>query len=259
MNFLKTLLCCGACMLSASSFAQNSYRLIWKDDFKGKTFDTQNWSKIPRGGSDWDRHMSDYDSCYQVKKGNLILRCLNNQVCPADTSRFLTGGLWTKNKKHITYGKVEVRAKLQGAQGFWPAIWMLPETGKWPHAGEIDLMERLNHDSIAYQTIHTYYTYVLKQENHPPHGATGKIDPDGYNTYSAEILPDRIILSINGKQTLNYPRIQTHLEGQYPFGTPFYLLIDAQIEGSWVGKADPKELPVEIWVDWVKMYELVQK
>jgi hypothetical protein len=29
-----------------------------------------------------------------------------------------------------------------------------------------------------------------------------------------------------------------------------------QIEGQWVGKADPKDYPVEMWIDWVKMYEL---
>lgn len=29
-----------------------------------------------------------------------------------------------------------------------------------------------------------------------------------------------------------------------------------QIEGSWVGKADPKLLPVEMEIDWVKFYEL---
>ena len=47
--------------------------------------------------------------------------------------------------------------------------------------------------------------------------------------------------------------------GQYPFGAPFYLLIDMQIEGSWVGKADPKQLPVEMEIDWVKLYELEQE
>ena len=45
-------------------------------------------------------------------------------------------------------------------------------------------------------------------------------------------------------------------KGQYPFGEPYYLLIDMQIQGSWVGKADPKQLPVEMEVDWVKFYEL---
>ena len=133
---------------------------------------------------------------------------------------------------------------------------MLPETGKWPIGGEIEIMEHLNHDSIAYQTVHSYYTHILKEKNNPPHGGTGTIDRDGYNTYGVEILPDSLVFSINGQRTFAYPRIETDKEGQYPFGTPYYLLIDMQIEGSWVGKANPEELPVEMMVDWVKIYKL---
>ncbi len=54
------------------------------------------------------------------------------------------------------------------------------------------------------------------------------------------------------------PRIQTDKEGQYPFDRPYYLLIDMQTEGSWVGKAIKSELPVEMEIDWVKMYDLVE-
>ena len=54
--------------------------------------------------------------------------------------------------------QVEVCARLQAAKGAWPAIWMLPEKAEWPKGGEIDIMERLNHDRIAYQTTHSYYT-----------------------------------------------------------------------------------------------------
>lgn len=31
--------------------------------------------------------------------------------------------------------------------------------------GEVDIMERLNHDSIVYQTVHSHYTYTLGIEN----------------------------------------------------------------------------------------------
>ena len=151
---------------------------------------------------------------------------------------------------------MEIKARLQGAQGAWPAIWMLPENGKWPDGGEIDIMERLNHDSIAYQTVHSYYTFVLNEKKNPRPGGIGRIDPDGYNVYAVEILPDSIVFSINGNHTLTYPRIETDKKGQYPFGTPYYLLIDMQIEGSWVGKANPAEYPVRMEVDWVKFYEL---
>lgn len=233
------------------------YELYWKENFRGKTFNETAWTKIPRGGADWNRHMSDHESLYEVKHGKLILHGrVNDGVVPSDTSRYITGGLYTKGKKAIAYGKVEVKARLQGAKGCWPAIWMLPETGKWPKAGEIDIMERLNHDAKAYQTVHSYYTYVLKEDQNPPHGGIGEIDPDGYNVYAVEILPDKLVFSINGKHTFTYPKIETDKEGQYPFGTPFYLLVDMQIEGSWVGRADPAEYPTKMEVDWVKMYNL---
>lgn len=239
-------------------FAQQpQYKLIWKENFRGKKINEKYWTKIPRGGSDWNRHMSSHHSLYEVNQSNMILHgVVNDGVAPEDTARYITGGVYTKDKKTITYGKVEVKARLQGAKGAWPAIWMLPNEGKWPDGGEIDIMERLNHDSIAYQTVHSYYTFVLKHKDNPKHGGIGKIDPDGYNVYAVEILPDNLVFSINGNQTFTYPKIETEEKGQYPFGTPYYLLIDMQIEGTWVGQADPKEYPVKMEVDWVKMYKL---
>ena len=229
-------------------------KLVWEENFdQTNGFDTKSWSKIPRGTSDWNNYMSDFDSLYQVSDGNLILRGINNYTLPNDTAPYLTGGLYTKDKVTFTYGKVEIRAKLQGAKGAWPAFWMLPQDGKWPFGGEIDIMERLNHDEIAYQTIHTNYTYVLGIKE-PKNGSTGKIDPNGYNTYAVEITPDSLIFSINDIHTFSYPNLNNDKEGQYPFGKPFYLLLDMQLGGTWVGEVDPKQLPVEMKIDWVRYY-----
>lgn len=261
MKTKKMLAALGGCCLALAMHAQQpTYSLVWEDNFNGHTFDEHYWSKIPRGGADWNRHMSGADFLYEVKDGNLVLHGVaNNGLAPQDTARYLTGGLYTKGKLNIGYGKVEICAKLGRAQGAWPAFWMLPETGQWPDGGEIDIMEHLNHDSIAYQTVHSYYTYVLKEDNNPPHGSIGPIDRDGYNTYAVEILPDSLVFSINGKRTFAYPRIRTDKTGQYPFGTPYYLLVDMQIEGAWVGKANPAELPVKLMVDWIKVYKLNDK
>ena len=115
------------------------------------------------------------------------------------------------------------------------------------------ISDRFEHDT---QLVHDKLGCGDGQDQNPPHGGTGKIDPDGYNVYAVEILPDRLVFSINGKHTFTYPKIETDKEGQWPIGTPFYLLVDMQIEGSWVGKADPSQYPVKMEVDWVKMYEL---
>ena len=150
---------------------------------------------------------------------------------------------------------MEIRAKLQAAKGAWPAIWMLPEKAEWPKGGEIDIMERLNHDHIAYQTTHSYYTHILGIKDNPPHGGINKINLEEYNIYSVDIYPDSLVFAVNHRHTYTYPRIDTDKEGQFPFYQPYYLLIDMQLGGSWVGAVDPKELPVEMWVDWVKYYE----
>ena len=128
---------------------------------------------------------------------------------------------------------------------------------KWPWAGEIDVMERLNHDSIAYQTIHTAYTIERKQTRNPRHGSKGTINPDDYNVYAVEMYPDSLVFFINENRTFTYPRIDTG-EGdelQFPFKKPYYLLIDMQLDGGWVGPVDTLDLPVEMVVDWVRYYK----
>lgn len=255
--------CC--CLLSiglslnscrSSRMPSNGWVLQWEDNFDRKQgFDTKVWSKIPRGTSDWNNYMTDFDSCFAMRKGNLILRGIVNHSLPNDTAPYLTGGIYTKGKKAFMNGRIEICAKLNGAQGEWPAIWMLPEQAQWPMGGEIDIMERLNFDTIAYQTVHTNYTYNLGIKDNPLSHAVGAINPDGYNVYAVELGADSLSFFINNKHTFTYPRIQTDKEGQYPFNQPFYLLIDMQLGGSWVGKVNPKDLPVEMEVDWVRFYQ----
>ena len=69
------------------------------------------------------------------------------------------------------------------------------------------------------------------------------------------MYPDSLSFYVNDMHTFTYPRIQTQKEGQFPFDQPFYLLIDMQLGGSWVGAVDPKDLPVEMEVDWVRFYQ----
>lgn len=256
----KTALCIWAalCLVCISSCQESpkEWKLVWEDDFNTDAgFDTASWSKIPRGGADWNRNMSDFDSCYAVKEGNLILKGLVNYSLATDTAPYITGGIYTKDKVGFTNGRLEIRAKLQGATGAWPAIWLLPQDGQWPMGGEIDIMERLNNDSIAYQTVHSNYTYNLGIKDHPVNGGTGLINKDDYNVYSVEMHPDSLCFFINETHTFTYPRIETDKEGQFPFTTPFYLLIDMQLGGTWVGSVNKEDLPVEMKVDWVRFYQ----
>lgn len=247
-------LCC--LLYNCDPAHRRQWELVWEDTFSGQsTFDTAVWSKIPRGKSDWNNYMSSFDSCYAVEGGDLILYGIRNTTQHQDTAPYLTGGVYTKGKKTFSDGKIEIRAKLGTATGAWPAIWMLPEDAAWPRGGEIDIMEHLNSDTIVYQTVHSYYTYTLGIKDNPVSGATAAINPKEYNIYGVELNRDSLVFSVNRKRVFAYPRIVTETEGQYPFDKPFYLLIDMQLGGNWVGKVNPDDLPVKMSIDWVRFYK----
>lgn len=138
---LFCLLCISSGFSSCQRHSSDQWKLVWEDNFDQKTgFDPQVWSKIPRGKSDWNNYMTDFDSCFDMRDGNMVLRGIINYSQPNDTAPYLTGGIYTKGKKAFSNGRLEIRAKLNGARGEWPAIWMLPIDAPWPMGGEIDIM-----------------------------------------------------------------------------------------------------------------------
>lgn len=235
------------------------WQLEWTEEFNGTSLDTTIWARCTRSTPDWQNTQCPSDDrLFEVSDGLLHLRGIVNDN-PDDPAPYITGGIWTKDKKAFQPGKFEIRAKLEGCKGAWPAIWLLPYEHwkyQWPMGGEIDIMERLNNNHVAYQTVHTNYTFNLGHENNPRHGGTFPIDRDQFNVYGVEILPDQIRFSINGKTTLVYPKINDGADGQFPFYIPQYLLIDMQLGGQWVGEVDPADTPVEMLVDWVRYYRL---
>ncbi len=244
--------------ISCAPKQTDGWKLVWEDDFnQAGGPDTATWSKIPRWHPDWAKYMSDNEACYDMVDGNLILRGLVNPDRSSDTATYITGGVYTKFKRPFHGGRLEIKAKLEGATGAWPAIWLKPfeeEKYPWPSGGEIDIMERLSYDSIAYQTVHSNYTHHLNLKKDPPQGSTAPIDPDNYNVYAVEMYPDSLVFFINNIRNFAYPRIETDKEGQFPFDRPYYLLIDMQLGGVWVGGVDSLDLPVEMKVDWVRYY-----
>ncbi len=230
-------------------------KLVWEENFDQESLDTTKWSKIPRGGADWNRHMSDYDSCYALRDGKLVLRGINNTSVATDTSKYLTGGVYTKNKVGFGLGRLEIHAKLNSATGAWPAFWLLGQGKEYPGGGEIDIMEHLNFDDTVYQTVHSTYTIDLKIKDNPKHYGTAPIDKNGYNTYAVEKYQDSVVFYVNDKRTFAYPRIETDQPEQFPYADgDHYLLLDMQLGGSWVGGVEPSELPVEMEIDWVRFY-----
>jgi len=256
------------------------WELVWEDDFDKASLDTTHWTKIGLYTSErllknnpdvktdrnaWRKifnHWSSYASAsnpkaVQFMDGDILLRgIINDDTTGWDNRPYHTGGIWTLNKFAFQYGRIEVRAKLDPAYGAWPAIWMIPQKSIYPdqHNGELDIMERLNHDDFVYQTIHSHWNLNLKLES-PQRYTTAKIDTGDYNVFSLSWYPDRLSFAVNGEVSFEYSKIPGGGTFQWPFDQPFFLIVDQQLEG-WPGKVThPEELPIDMTVDWVRLYQ----
>lgn len=235
---------------------QRKYKLVWQDNFSGRHLDSTKWSKIKRNVFAWNCHMSTDPSVFNLRKGYLRLYCKRN-ANKGDTARVITGGITTEDKYPITYGKVEVRARLKGATGCWPAIWLASckQASTDPKWAEIDIIERYNHRQEVVMTAHNYWGTTLKKQTDAERNVTVKVRPESWNVYAVEILPNCLIFSVNGKDVKVYKRIP-NVTGQFPYGIEKYLRIDMQWGNPWLKELRENELPAYMDIDWVKVSEL---
>lgn len=251
---LSVCLMGGLCAFAAP---QMKWELKFTENFNGKDLDTRIWERIDGNpdGADWQKHILARADLAEVKNGELWLRAVRNPDTSADPRRVLAGGVTTRGKLNMLYGKLEMRVKLESCQGAWPAIWMLPQNSAsgWPGGGEIDIFERVNHDSFVYQTIHS--AWKQSNPNNPPYSGRGEIKPDAWNVYTFEWTPDKLVWKVNGKTTHTYAKIADTME-QWPWREPFYLMLDMQLGGAWAGPVNEDGLPIAMRVDWVKFYQL---
>ena len=232
------------------------WELVWQDEFDGETVDESVWSRITEGTPDWKKYQSTDDRCYEKRGSSIVFYGIVNDDKDADPRDYLCGGLYTAGKKAFGPGRIEVCARMTQAQGAWPAIWMMPfQSDKgWPYDGEIDIMEHLNMDKSVHQTLHSGYRDVDNNRDNPLYSRQSPVaDVTEFHVYGVDITEDKVVFHIDGVDKLTYPRMA--VDGQYPFYQEWDLRIDMQLGGSWVGKINARQLPVEMEVAWVKYYQ----
>ena len=239
---------------------KGSWQLVWMDDFDGPALDTAAWTRVPRGGSDWNNTMSLREDLVRFEDGQIVLTGKVNADTLQDPSRIVSAGITSAGKRFFRRARFEVRARFNCARGYWPALWLMPQRDSTsiPDYAEIDIMEHLNADSLVYQTVHSGYSLGGHDET-PPHSTTAPVDPDGWNVYAVEVHPDSVCFFVNDTKTLTYPRIVNDLDpekNQFPFADlPFYFILSNQVGGGWVGPVEETDLPTELRIDWVKVFQ----
>lgn len=229
--------------------------MVWSDEFNQDGIpDNSKWTFTSQGTSDWNRYCVADTATVVVRSGRLLLKGKHDPVL----GKYKTGGIQSKGKFSFKYGKVEVCARLGKGKGSWPAIWMMPEKsvyGGWPKSGEIDIMEHLNFDAYVYQTLHSDYIDVRNIKNDPKYYSTSSFHVGDFNVYGMEWYPNRLEFFINGMKTFTYPKVEGEGFSQWPFDQEFYLILNQALGGNWVGAIVDIDLPVQMEVDWVRVFQ----
>ena len=149
--------------VSSQAFSPNipSNTLVWSDEFNNSTGapaqpDPTVWTYDTGNSGFGNNELEDYcawgsstSPCSTTNPSEFVgtdgyLHIVAQQPSPGvyTSARLKTQGLFS-----FQYGRIEFRAMVPEAQGFWPANWLMGNniaTVNWPACGEMDVLERVN-------------------------------------------------------------------------------------------------------------------
>lgn len=236
-------------------------RLVWNDEFDGRGLpDPAKWS-YEEGfvrNREFQYYTRERSANARREKGSLVLEARLDSLRHANGVALCTSGsINTRGKASWKYGRFEIRAKLPGGIGAWPAIWMLgdniPKVG-WPRCGEIDIMEYVGHrkDQVHF-TVHAQNEgrHVSKGVN--VNFPTAETD---FAVYVLEWERDALRFFVDGTFGLEFKRGDIAI-APWPFDKPHYLLLNLAIGGSWGAEKgiDAAIFPCRFEVDYVRVYQ----
>ncbi len=149
--------------------------LVWYDEFEGEGFDGSKWSLTDRMYGNSTIRTSTDPAVVSVKDGAAELNAVRGEKAGTYvTNRTLT----TWEKMSFQYGYMEIRAKLPGKRGAWPAFWFQSAPGHRTadYMTEIDAFEVYRFGYLE-ATMHKWYL-------NPQTGAAEKHDwhnPKGFS------------------------------------------------------------------------------
>ncbi|MEI7811066.1 MAG: family 16 glycosylhydrolase [Ignavibacteria bacterium] len=238
---------------------------VWADEFNYTGLpDSTKWG-YDVGNWGWGNNELQYYTYKdinnaRVKNGTLIIEARNNVY---KNSNYTSARLVTANKADWTYGRFEVRAKVPGGRGLWPAIWMLPTVntygnGSWPDNGEMDIMEYVGYDkSNVHATTHCNL-YNVKNNNQKTAVTLVPGVETAFHTYALEWNKDTIKIFVDATKYLTVVNENTGWQ-TWPFNKNFHLILNVAVGGSWGGLygVDPAIFPKQLVVDYVRVFKWV--
>jgi len=260
-----------SCFLYAATSGQAYKKLVWSDEFNYSGLpDSTKWTYeqgFVRNKEPQYYTSRRLENC-RVENGMLVIEVRKEPYRNAfykpgsgqpSVAEYTSASLITLGRASWKYGRIEVRAKVPGGLGTWPAIWMMGENRaqvKWPDCGETDIMEYLGKEpSTVYGTVH--YADSTGKYAHQGDKAVGGSPADGFHIYALEWYPDRMEFYYDSLRYFVFDISKAQHGAENIFQKKFYLLLNLALghDGSWAGPVDEKILPCKYMIDYVRIYQ----
>ncbi len=255
---------CLIILVSQVVIAQSeSWKMVWSDEFNYYGLPNQRkWNFDTIGNSyGWGNNEAQWYPYANprnafVSNGTLKIKAIREKISGKNYS---SARLTTKHKGDWTYCKIEVRAKLPGGRGTWPAIWMLPtdfKYGDWPKSGEIDIMEHVGSDPDS--ILSTSHSEAYNHSIGTQVGNTIFL-PEAITTFhvfSFEWDAKEWRSYVDGKQYFSYKNDGSG-SAVWPYDQPFHLILNLAIGGGLGGRKgiDDNQFPHVFEIDYVRVYQ----
>jgi beta-glucanase (GH16 family) len=260
-----------AVFLGGAQCVRGDWQLVWSDEFDGDTVNSTNWTfDIGNGTGGWGNDELEYYTSrpQNVYVTNGLLHILAQQESYQGynytSAKLKTLGLFSQK-----YGRFEFYASLPQGQGYWPALWMMPEDsvyGGWAASGEIDVMENMgSNPTNVLGTIHFGGMYPNQAQSYgPSFNFTGGDSVTNFHLYALEWTTNSISWYVDNQlyetQTNWWSSsnpTNTNIRNPYPapFDQPFYLIMNLAVGGNFGGNPNSTTVfPGEMQVDYVRVY-----
>lgn len=237
------------------------------DEFAGPAIDRRVWRfDTSRNAQGWHNNERQYYSDRRARNarvadGALVIQAHREKLSKARFADW--GGQKYSSARLVSrraygYGFYEVRAKLPCGRGTWPAIWLLPSSGKWPDAGEIDIMEMVGwNPNVIHATLHSAaFNHRLGTQR----GAERRVATSctAYHRYQLDWKPDSITIGIDGRGFMRAANDQPGGAAAWPFTRPYELILNVAVGGDWGGQkgVDDTAFPQAMHVDYVRYWRV---
>ena len=239
------------------------YSLQWNDEFNGDTLNLKYWNIETWWAGAYNNELQSYTKSQNnigLNNGYLYLRAQKETPFNPNQPGYTSGRITTQDKVEMQYGYWEIKAKLPSGVGTWPAIWMLNskiDTIPWPNSGEIDIMEHVGYDeNRVFFSIHNEDLFGDVHGTNQQGVYYFEEIEDDFHTYSVEWNENEIKGFVDGVQYFNISKLSNSNYSQWPYDSPFFLIINLAIGGDWGGVqgVDNSIFPSSFIIDYARMF-----